>query len=52
MRGAYKWSFDPPLFVYKVRCHFWSGDTQWVGETLVNDTLSVNRMADITVYPE
>jgi hypothetical protein len=49
----YKYSFNPPLYVYKVRCHFYgSGDTLWAGETIINRTLSNDYRADIVVYPQ
>ncbi len=50
--SRYVWSFDPPVYVWKVSCRFQVGDTWYSGETAINETLEGDTEVDITVYEE
>ncbi|MEO0157036.1 MAG: hypothetical protein ABIL07_07970 [candidate division WOR-3 bacterium] len=49
--SEYQWNFYGSLYVYKVRCGFYVGTTYYSGETIIDDTLTVDTRVDITVYP-
>lgn len=50
--NRYKWSFDPPQYFYKVRCRFYEGGTWYMGETIIDDTLTHDTRVDICVQQE
>lgn len=52
--SCYYWSYQPPKYFYEVRCDFLEGNapTHWLGETIIDATISTDYRVNITVYAQ